>query len=549
VTDSDILLSIDGLAVDYRTGASSVTAVRDVSLQIRRGEKVAVVGESGSGKSTTAHAVIQLLAANATISGGAITFNGIDLARASAKQLRTIRGRRIGLVPQDPTVSLNPVTRIGAQVAEVLVVHRLASKAEAAHAAVEALREAGLPAPEIQAQQYPHELSGGMRQRVLIALALIARPDLLIADEPTSALDVTVQRQILDHLDQLVADTGTSVLFITHDLGVAADRADRIVVLSDGRVVEEGTPPEVLLAPQHPYTQKLIAAAPSLHALDVAARTSERASAEKGQQDPPRGEILIATSLVKEFPVPRTVGRGVTRAVDDVSFGIARGHTLALVGESGSGKSTTARLALRLADVTSGTVVVDGEDVTGIRGARLRAFRRRAQLVHQNPYAALNPRLSIRSIVADPLVAFGDGSRATGRARAAELVDLVELPSSVLERRPAELSGGQRQRVAIARALALRPNLLVLDEPVSALDVSVQAQILELLTGLQTELGVSYLFISHDLAVVRQIAHRVGVLQAGRLVELEDADRIFAAPSSEYTKALLDAIPGRTVRS
>ncbi|GAA4672187.1 ABC transporter ATP-binding protein [Frondihabitans cladoniiphilus] len=547
-----LLLAIDSLAVDYRSGRTTVPAVRDVSLRIHRGEKVAVVGESGSGKSTTAQAVIQLLASNATITGGSVAFDGIDLVHATAKELRGIRGRRIGLVPQDPTVSLNPVTRIGAQVAEVLVVHRLASKADAARRAVEALREAGLANPEVQAQQYPHELSGGMRQRVLIALALIARPDLLIADEPTSALDVTVQRQILDHLDRLVAETGTSVLFITHDLGVAADRADRIVVLSDGRVVEEGTPDEVLRSPKHPYTKKLIAAAPSLQsapalrALQIEARASANEEPETG--DARADDVLVATSLVKEFPIPRTLGHGVTRAVDDVSFGIPRGGTLALVGESGSGKSTTARLALRLADVTSGTVTVDGDDVTSIRGSRLRAFRRRAQIVQQNPYAALNPRLSIGSIVSDPLAAFGEGSRATRKARAVELIDLVELPASVLKRRAAELSGGQRQRVAIARALALRPELLVLDEPVSALDVSVQAQILDLLAGLQAELGVSYLFISHDLAVVRQIADRVGVLRRGRLVELAPTAQVFDAPSSEYTKALLEAIPGQAVR-
>jgi peptide/nickel transport system ATP-binding protein len=557
-----VLLSIENLAVEYRSSRGTVSAVRDVSLSVGVGEKVAIVGESGSGKSTTAHAVVQLLSANATITGGTVTFDGQDLGNATAKQLRGIRGKRIGLVPQDPTVSLNPVTRIGKQVAEVLLVHGLATKADATRIAIEALRQAGLAQPEVRAQQYPHELSGGMRQRVLIAMALVARPALLIADEPTSALDVTVQRQILDHLDRLVAETGSSVLFITHDLGVAADRADRIVVMSDGVVVEQGTPAEVLTSPSHPYTKALLAAAPSLNALGVsgravaavAAAAADSAAADSADAAAPAAalavapapvdHVLVATDLVKEFALPH--GGGVTRAVDGVSFAIPRGQTLALVGESGSGKSTTARLVLRLAEATGGSVTFDGDDITGIRGSRLRQLRRRTGLVHQNPYAALNPRLSVGSIIADPLAAFGEGSRASRRKRAAELVELVALPASVLPRRASELSGGQRQRVAIARALALQPELLVLDEPVSALDVSVQAQILDLLADLQERLGVSYLFISHDLAVVRRIAHRVGVMRAGKIVELAGVDAVFAAPEHEYTRALLDAIPGRS---
>jgi peptide/nickel transport system ATP-binding protein len=545
-----VLLSIENLAVEYRSSRGTVSAVRDVSLTVGVGEKVAIVGESGSGKSTTAHAVVQLLSANATITGGTVTFDGQDLGNATAKQLRGIRGKRIGLVPQDPTVSLNPVTRIGKQVAEVLLVHGLATKVDATRIAIEALRQAGLAQPEVRAQQYPHELSGGMRQRVLIAMALVARPALLIADEPTSALDVTVQRQILDHLDRLVAETGSSVLFITHDLGVAADRADRIVVMSDGVVVEQGTPAEVLTSPSHPYTKALLAAAPSLNALGVSGRAGAGASASGAPVDLPAAapapvdDVLVATDLVKEFALPH--GGGVTRAVDGVSFAIPRGQTLALVGESGSGKSTTARLVLRLAEATGGSVTFDGDDITGIRGSRLRQLRRRTGLVHQNPYAALNPRLSVGSIIADPLAAFGEGSRTSRRKRAAELVELVALPASVLPRRASELSGGQRQRVAIARALALQPELLVLDEPVSALDVSVQAQILDLLADLQERLGVSYLFISHDLAVVRRIAHRVGVMRAGTIVELAGVDAVFATPEHEYTRALLDAIPGRS---
>ena len=559
------LLDITDLAVRYRTADGTIDAVRSVSLSIGRGEKLAIVGESGSGKSTTAHAIVHLLPTAAETSGGSILFDGLDLATASRAQLRQVRGNRIGLVPQDPTVSLNPVTKIGAQVAETLIVHGLADRKSAAYKAVDALEKAGLPEPELRAQQYPHELSGGMRQRVLIAIAIIASPELIIADEPTSALDVTVQRQILDHIDLLVAETGTSLLLITHDLGVAADRADRIVVMSQGEIVEEGTPDQVLGAPTHPYTRALIAAAPSLNAqgrsehvlepldAEIAGRVFGggpgepfvlRDRAEAGRQ-PERSELVLsARNLVKDFPLPRASGGGSQRAVDDVSFDIPRGQTFALVGESGSGKSTTARLALRLADVTGGTIELDGRDITHAKGADLRALRRRIQLVHQNPYASLNPRLTIEQIVSDPLVAFGLGSRADRRRRAAELVDVVALPRTALHRKAAELSGGQRQRVAIARALALNPELLVLDEPVSALDVSIQAQILGLLSTLQSSLGLSYLFISHDLAVVRQIAHRVGVMRLGELVETGDVDQVFTASTHPYTRSLLEAIPG-----
>ncbi|KQM80750.1 ABC transporter ATP-binding protein [Agromyces sp. Leaf222] len=565
------MLEITNLAVSYRTARGTIDAVRDASLTVHAGETVAIVGESGSGKSTTAHAVVQLLPSTASIAGGSVRFEGRDVTAISRVELRGLRGRAIGFVPQDPTVSLNPVQRIGRQVAEVLEIHGLADRRTAEARAVDALAEAGLPDPERQAQQYPHELSGGMRQRVLIAIALIARPALVIADEPTSALDVTVQRQILDRIDALKHDLGTAVLLITHDLGVAADRADRIVVMSQGEVVEQGTPAEVLGSPSHPYTRALIAAAPSLdldersRAADVSGRAdasgvtvaagSGSAFASGGSDAagaPPAGvpsPLVVAHDLVKEFPVPRAAGGGVHRAVDGVDFAIPRGRTLALVGESGSGKSTTARLVLRLAEPTSGSVDFDGVDLTALGQGAVRRFRRRAQLVHQNPYASLNPRLPIGRIVSDPLEAFGVGSRAERRRRVEELLDVVALPKGTIDRKPAELSGGQRQRVAIARALALAPDLVVLDEPVSALDVSIQDQILTLLAGIQAEFGVSYLFISHDLAVVRRIAHEVIVLRDGRVVEAGEAARIFRDPREEYTRELLDAIPGRAVRA
>ncbi|MFJ4219585.1 dipeptide ABC transporter ATP-binding protein [Curtobacterium luteum] len=535
------LLTISDLSVAYGRGRHARPAVHGVSFSVGRGERVAVVGESGSGKSTTAHAVLRLLPATAQLTGGSVRLSGaaagtedLDLVTATDAEVRAARGLRIGFVPQDPTVSLNPVTRIGVQVAEVLRIHGLASGPEAHERAVEELRRAGIDRPELRARQYPHELSGGMRQRVLIAIALIGDPELLVADEPTSALDVTVQRTILDHLDRLVAERGTSVLFITHDLGVAADRADRIVVMSEGRVVEQGTPAEVLGAPREAYTRALIAAAPSLD--DVTGVDGPVSRLQAGVGD----DLVVATGLRKSFDR--------VAAVDGIDVVVPRGRTLALVGESGSGKSTTARLVLGLEHADAGSVRFDGAEVGDARGRALRAYRRRAQIVQQNPYAALHPRLSVGSIIADPLAAFGVGTRRTRAARAAELLDLVALPQSALGRRPSELSGGQRQRVAIARALALDPSFVVLDEPVSALDVSVQAQILDLLASLQAQLGVSYLFISHDLAVVRRVAHSVSVLRAGRVVEHGDVAQVLHHPQHEYTRALLDAIPGRSRR-
>ncbi|RJQ84694.1 dipeptide ABC transporter ATP-binding protein [Amycolatopsis panacis] len=523
------LLEIHDLTVSYHTPSGVVPAVRGVTLRVEPGEIVAVVGESGSGKSTTAHAAIGLLPHGGRIDGGRITFGESTLTGLSEKDWQRVRGTGIALVPQDPTVSLDPVRRVGEQVAEVLLIHRLVPRREAAARAVALLRRAGVDRPELRARQYPHELSGGLRQRVLIAIALAGEPRLIIADEPTSALDVTVQREILDHLAALAAESGTAILLITHDLAVAADRADRIVVLSEGRLVEEAPTPELLAAPAEDYTRRLLAAAPSLSS--TATRTPR----------PEATDVLLSVdSLVKSFSLR---GHGSVRAVDDVSFRLGRGRTLALVGESGSGKTTTARIAVGLETPSSGTVFFDGEELPRAAAA-LRRLRRRFQLVYQNPYASLNPRFSIAEVIGEPLRAFGVGSRAERQRRVAELADQVALPAALLARRPAELSGGQRQRAAIARALALRPDLVVLDEPVSALDVSVQAQILKLLVTLQDELGLSYLFITHDLAVVQEIADQVAVLHRGRLVEQGPAGEVLHRPREEYTRTLLAAVPG-----
>ncbi|MGW3285329.1 dipeptide ABC transporter ATP-binding protein [Streptomyces sp. NPDC001002] len=532
-------LEIRGLSVSYRTRGGIVEAVRDVDLDVRPGEVTAVVGESGSGKSTTAHAITRLLAPNATIDAGTIRFGRHDLAALSEAELRTVRGAQIGLVPQDPSVSLNPVKRVGEQVAEVLRIHGLATRRSAPAEAIDILDRAGLPDAATRARQYPHELSGGMRQRALIAVAIAANPKLIIADEPTSALDVTVQRVILDHLQRLTEESGTAILLVTHDLGVAADRAQRLVVMSQGRVVEAGPTREVLADPQHDYTRRLLASAPSL--ATARPHTPAAPLAETGTTP-----LVEVRNAVKEFRLPRTGGESRTlRAVDDVSFTLHRGRTLALVGESGSGKSTTARLVLRLTDATAGHILFDGTDITTARGAQARQLRRRAQHVYQNPYASLDPRFSIGEVITEPLRAFKVGDRASRLARARDLLDRVALPASTLERRPAELSGGQRQRVAIARALALSPDLVVCDEPVSALDVSVQAQVLDLLAELQADTGVAYLFISHDLAVVRQIAHQVAVMKSGRIVEAGAPEDLFTHPAHDYTRELLAAIPGR----
>lgn len=532
------VLSIDELRVSYAAGIGRRAVVHGVSLAIKEGETVALVGESGSGKSTTAQAVLGLLPSGGRVESGRVRLGDLDISGWSDRALRSIRGAAIGFVPQDPVTSLDPVRRIGAQVEEVLKLHGHREGRSRRARVLELLERVGIDDPELRARQYPHELSGGMRQRVLIATAVALRPRLLIADEPTSALDATVQRQVLDLLDELREEEGTSILLVTHDLGVAADRAQRLVVLQHGRIVEQGASAEVLAEPRDAYTRQLLADAPAFAA--TSAQSPPAAPAAASEDAAP---AISVVGLDKQF---RTGRRGAFRAVDGVSFDVPTATTHALVGESGSGKTTTARLITRFQRADAGSIRIEGDDITTWKGERLRQLRRRIQLVYQNPFASLDPRQRIEDVIAEPLTNFGLGTRSSRRERAAELIARVALPADVARRTPRELSGGQRQRVAIARALAARPSVIVLDEAVSALDVTVQARILELLASLQAELGLTYLFISHDLAVVRGISHTVSVMRKGRIVEQGSTTRIFQDPQHEYTRELLAAVPGRS---
>ncbi|WP_067469045.1 dipeptide ABC transporter ATP-binding protein [Nocardia amamiensis] len=559
--EGEPLLEIADLNVGFTTDGKHVPAVRDVSLSVYAGQTVAIVGESGSGKSTTAHAIIDLLPGTGRVTSGSILFDGKDLTAASKRDIVAVRGNGIGFVPQDPMSNLNPVWKIGFQIRETLEANGIAKGRAADKRAVELLEEAGMPDAERRVNQYPHEFSGGMRQRALIAIGLACRPELLIADEPTSALDVTVQRQILDHLDRLTTELGTAVLLITHDLGLAAERAEHLVVMYRGRVVESGPALRILRDPQHQYTKRLVSSAPSLAAQRrsslrqraeiraQAVRMAEQVAAAGAELSVVPDDVVVAEHLTKTFRIrDRTPWKSTEfAAVDDVSFRLRRGCTTAIVGESGSGKTTVARMVLGLLAPTSGSVTFDGNEVATLDRKGAFAFRRRVQPVFQDPYGSLDPMYTIYRTIEEPLRTHRIGTPEEREATVRELLDKVALPSSVLRRYPNELSGGQRQRVAVARALALRPEVVVCDEAVSALDVLVQAQILRLLGELQAELGLTYLFITHDLAVVRQIADDVLVMQHGKVVEAAATDEVFDNPRQEYTRNLLDAIPGRAL--
>ncbi|MDN3496150.1 ABC transporter ATP-binding protein [Planococcus sp. APC 4015] len=554
------LLQVRDVAVQFQTLEGPVHAVEAVDFDLAAGETLAIVGESGSGKSTTAMALIGLLPGNGRVTNGSIRFEGEELVGASEGVLRSIRGRSIGLVPQDPMSNLNPVSKIGTQIAETLLAHGLATRKDVDRRVIETLAAAGLPNAEERAKQYPHEFSGGMRQRALIAIGLACNPKLLIADEPTSALDVTVQKTILDQLERMTSELGTSVMLITHDLGLAAERAARVIVMHRGRIVEQGPARQILEDPQQPYTQALVKAAPSVAAVRLRPEAFRRATPPVAVvetiPDAAPAVVTEAPASADEAPDYIVEIENLTKlykvrgskedfaAVKDVSLSIPRGETVAIVGESGSGKTTTARMLLKVIEPTSGVMRFDGQDVATLKGRQLREFRQKVQPIFQDPYSSLNPMFTIERIIEEPLTFYKRGSAKERTARVRSLLDDVALPQSMMSRYPSELSGGQRQRVAIARALALSPDLIVCDEPVSALDVLVQDQVLTLLRDLQREYGLSYLFISHDLAVVRLISDYVCVMKDGRLVEAATSEEIFTNARDPYTRTLLASIPG-----
>jgi peptide/nickel transport system ATP-binding protein len=531
------LLEVRDLAVEFHTAQGTVHALAGVGYHLDRGETLALLGESGSGKSVSASAIMNILdTPPGYITRGEILLEGKDLLKMSAAERRRINGDRIAIIFQDPLAHLNPVYTVGFQIEEALRAHRSMGRRAAKERAITLLEHVGIPDPVRRVDDYPHQFSGGQRQRVMIAMALALRPDVLIADEPTTALDVTVQAQILELLKQLQAETGMGLLLITHDLGVVADVADRVAVMHGGRIVEGGTVREVFKAPSQEYTRRLLAAIPG-----------------RGPHEPARGPqaeaaLLEVRDLCKHFPITAGLMRRhtgeVVRALDGVSFEVGAAETLGIVGESGSGKSTLARTLLRLEEPTSGEARFRGDRIFALDAQRLLAFRRAFQVVFQDPFASLNPRMTVFDIISEPWAIHRDVlPRGRWRDRAAELLVRVGMEPGHLRRYPHQFSGGQRQRIAIARALALEPELIICDEAVSALDVSIQAQVIELLKELRDAFGLSYLFIAHDLAVVRDLADRVAVMQSGKIVELGTCEQIFEQPQHPYTQALLAASP------
>ena len=605
------LLTIEDLRVDFKVRQGSVTAVDGVSFEVGEGECVGVVGESGCGKTTTGMAIMGLLAGNGAVSGGRIVFDGTDLASLGEHEMRRVRGNTIALIPQDPLTSLNPTQRIGKQIGEGFRIHRGASEKEAERRAIEVLEMVEMPRPKERIRQYPFELSGGLRQRVIIAMGLVCEPKLLIADEPTTALDVTIQAQILDIFDSLREQLHMAVVLITHDMGVIAGRTDRVVVMYAGRRVEQAATNTLFHSMRHPYTQALLASVPSLEtttkvelrhipgvppdlSLDLVAcrfaprcafaaeecRTTDPGLTDEGEDhlyacfhpvDGPRtdlpiadavmggaqggAELLSTVGLVKEFPIRRGLLRrqiGAIHAVSDVAVTIREGETFGLVGESGCGKTTIGRMLVGIEEPTSGSVTFLGKEVGSRqrRGAHrwrkrrgARRSRRDRQMMFQDPYSSLNPRMPVREILREPLAVQHLGSKAEQNARVDDLMRSVGLDPSAAARYPHEFSGGQRQRIGLARALALSPKLIVADEPVSALDVSIQAQILNLMRELQRDRGITYVMVSHDLAVVYYMADSIGVMYLGKIVELGDAESVFRSPAHPYTQGLLDAVP------
>ncbi len=558
------LLSVRDLTVQFKTQDQLVSAVDGVSFDIAKGQTLGLVGESGSGKSVTSLAIMGLIPQPpGIIKSGEIWFQGQDLLTLKEKQLRPMRGNRISMIFQEPMTSLNPVFRVGNQVAEVLRLHQGMNKKQAIARTIELFDLVGIPEPQRRVRSYPHEMSGGQKQRVMIAMAIACEPELLICDEPTTALDVTIQKQVLELLLDLQKDMGMSMLFITHDLGVIADLADEVVVMYRSHLVEKNSTENIFQFPAHPYTKGLLACRPRLGEnperlltvadyMDVSTGKekiipSERLNPQIKQDKSNNPVLLQVKNLKTHFPIKgglfgRTQGH--VKAVDDVSFTVRRGETLGLVGESGCGKTTLGRTILRLQEATSGEVFYDGVDVLSQNDAEMRALRSKMQIIFQDPFASLNPRMTIADILLEPLTLHGPNVTKTEKIQqAVALLEKVGLRGDQLNRYPHEFSGGQRQRICIARALAVKPEFIICDESVSALDVSVQAQVLNLLLDLQLEFNLTYIFISHDLSVVNFIADRVGVMSEGKIVELDTAENIYQNPQKDYTKKLLAAIP------
>ncbi|MFP5385060.1 MAG: ABC transporter ATP-binding protein [Bacteriovoracia bacterium] len=559
------LLSVRDLVVEFHTNEGVTRAVNNVSFDIPAGKTIGIVGESGSGKSVTSLAVMGLLQKPAgKIPQGEILFNGQNLLNFTDDQMRDLRGNQISMIFQEPMTSLNPVFKVGDQIAESIRIHKNVSKKEAWDRAVDLMNQVGIPNPSASAHKYPHEMSGGQKQRVMIAMAISCEPKLLIADEPTTALDVTIQKQVLELLHDLQQKYHMSMMFITHDLGVIGDIADDVVVMYRSNVVEQNNAKEIFYTAKHPYTKGLLACRPKLGAnprrlLTVSDFMDEQGVEkkvspervvvfDKAQEEEKSSDILLEVkNLVTQFPIKGGIfGRTVDhfKAVHDVSFTLKKGQTLGLVGESGCGKTTLGRTILRLVEPASGNIIYNGKDITKVYGEELRLLRRKMQIIFQDPYSSLNPRMTVSEILTEPLNIHNIGSgRAERLDMARELFEKVGLKSNQLNRYPHEFSGGQRQRICIARALMLRPEFVVCDESVSALDVSVQAQVLNLLLDLQEEFGLTYIFISHDLSVVNFIADEVGVMNAGKIIEMDKASSIYKNPKEEYTRTLLSAIP------
>lgn len=557
------LLSIKTLSIDFHTGSSITNALKNINVEVNNGEVVALVGESGSGKSVTALSILQLLPSPpAKYIAGEIIFteenNSTDLLKRSRHEMQNIRGNKIAMIFQEPMTSLNPVLTCGSQIQEALVQHKKISNREAKRQTIEWFEKVKLPSPESMFDRYPHQLSGGQKQRVMIAMAMCCEPSLLICDEPTTALDVTVQKTILLLLKELQQQSNMGIIFITHDLGVVAEIADRAVVMYKGEIVEQNSVKEIFFNPQHAYTKALLACRPVNHErgkrLPVVSDFMKVNTTEKKKESPVEKKasssidnVLKVENLSVWFPTKKTIfGKPLsyTKAVDDVSFDLYKGETLGLVGESGCGKTTLGRTLLRLIEPTSGKIIYNGIDLTAKKRDELRTLRKEMQIIFQDPYSSLNPRLTIGSAIAEPLKVHGiNSSEKQRRDKVADLLEKVDLKAEHFNRYPHEFSGGQRQRIVIARALALNPSFIICDESVSALDVSVQAQVLNLLNDLKKEFGFTIIFISHDLSVVRYISDRIMVMNKGKIEETGAADSVYFNPQSEYTKRLIASIP------